>query len=111
MEEGSSAVKPPAWTFLSNHAHVLVCLARNPDIRLREVAEQVGITERAVFKIVTELEEVGVIRRTRAGRRNHYDIDPSVALRHPLEAERTVGSLLAMVLERAEARRLGIAKR
>lgn len=88
-EAGSS------WNFLSNHAHVLVCLARDPDVRLRDVAVAVGITERAVFKIVTELEEAGVIRRTREGRRNHYDIDRSAKLRHPLEADRTVGSLLA----------------
>ncbi len=87
-----------SWTFLSNHAHVLVCLARDPDARLREVAERVGITERAVHRIITELEEGGVIRRSRSGRRNHYDIDLSATMRHPLEAECTVGSLLGPLL-------------
>lgn len=97
-----------SWTFLSNHAHVLVCLARDSDARLRDVASLVGITERAVHRIVTELEEGGVITRTRAGRRNHYEIQPSAALRHPMESHRTVGGLLIMLLEPAEARRLGL---
>ena len=97
-----------SWTFLSNHAHVLVCLGRDPDIRLRDVAEQVGMTERAVFKIVSELEESGVITRIREGRRNHYEIDTTVTLRHPLEQDRTVSSLLKMLLDPAQARRLGL---
>jgi predicted transcriptional regulator of viral defense system len=101
----------PTWTFLSNHAHVLVCLARDPHTRLRDVAEQVGITERAVFKIVTELETAGVITRIREGRRNHYELDPSARLRHPTEAQCTVGGLLSMLLDPAEARRLGIGGR
>ena len=103
-----SAAPGRSWTFLSNHAHVLVCLARDPDTRLRDVADEVGITERAVIKIVGELEECGVITRCREGRRNHYEIDPSIRLRHPVEENRTVGSLLEMVLEPAEARRLGL---
>jgi Mn-dependent DtxR family transcriptional regulator len=98
----------PTWTFLSNHAHVLVCLARDPHTRLRDVAERVGITERAVFKIVTELEGAGVIQRIREGRRNRYEIDPSQQLRHPVEQLRTVGSLLSMLLDPADARRLGL---
>lgn len=94
MENLPDGADSGSWTFLSNHAHVLVCLARDPDVRLREVAVAVGITERAVFKIVTELEAAGVIRRSREGRRNHYDINRSAKLRHPLEAARSVGSLL-----------------
>lgn len=97
-----------AWTFLSNHAHVLVCLARDPDMRLRDVADLVGLTERGVHRIVTELEDAGVVRRIREGRRNHYEIDPDVALRHPLESARSVGSLLQSLLEPDEARRLGL---
>jgi DNA-binding transcriptional ArsR family regulator len=97
-----------SWTFLSNHAHVLVCLARNPDTRLRDVASEVGITERAVHKIISELEAAGVVSRIRDGRRNHYELDISVPLRHPLENNRTVGSLLEMLLERGEAKRLGL---
>jgi len=98
----------PSWMFLSNHAHVLVCLARDPDTRLRDVALQVGITERGVSKIVAELEAGGVIERVKEGRRNHYEIDGGVALRHPLESSRTVGMLLEMLLERGEAKRLGL---
>jgi DNA-binding transcriptional ArsR family regulator len=97
----TSRATPPApvsgWTFLSNHAHVLVCLARNADARLREVAADVGITERAVQKIVRDLEEAGVVRRRREGRRNRYDVNGDVALRHPLESHRTVGALLELV--------------
>jgi DNA-binding Lrp family transcriptional regulator len=94
------------WTFLSNHGHVLVCLALDPDSRLRDVAVRVGITERAVQKIVNDLEEEGVISRERTGRRNAYRLDVNVPLRHPLEAHRTVGSLLSMVLERAAVKRI-----
>lgn len=85
------------WTFLSNHAHVLVCLAREPDIRLRDVAENVGITERAVLKIVSELERAGVVTRTREGRRNHYSVHKDVRLRHSLECDRTIGDLLSIL--------------
>lgn len=95
-----------AWTFLSNHAHVLVCLARDPDARLRDIAQAVGVTERAVHRIVTELEEAGVIERMRDGRRNHYEIYPDANLRHPLEETCTVKALLGMVAGPAVARRL-----
>ena len=109
QEEPAPAVeKKGSWTFLSNHAHVLVCIARDPDTRLRDVAAQVGLTERGVFKIVTELEENGVITRHRAGRRNHYEINPAIQLRHQLESNRTVGSLLEMVLEPDEMARIGL---
>jgi len=88
-----------SWNFLSNHAHVLLCLATGQDPTLREIAERVGITERATFRIVTELEEAGVIERTRCGRRNHYEIRYDHPLRHALERHCTVGQLLAMVTE------------
>lgn len=99
------------WTFLSNYAHVLVCLARDPDARLRDIAEEVGITERAVHRLVSELEHAGVIHRTREGRRNHYEIDTAVSLRHPMEADKTVGDLLAALLERKAANALGLPRR
>ena len=86
------------WTFLTNHSHVLICLARDPQARLRDVATQVGITERAVQKIVQDLERAGVVERQRAGRRNHYRIHRDRPLRHAVEGHRTVGELLAMVL-------------
>ena len=100
-----------SWTFLSNSAHVLVCLARDPDMTLREVGDMVGVTERAVHRLVSELEAAGVITRFREGRRNHYEIDLSVPLRHPLESDKTVGDLLAALLSKAEARTLGLRAR
>ncbi|MFG0284994.1 MAG: helix-turn-helix transcriptional regulator [Phycisphaerales bacterium JB039] len=86
----------PGWTFLTNHSHVLVCLHRDPHIRLREVAEMVGITERAVQRIVLDLELGGVISRHREGRRNVYQVHVDSHLRHPIEAHRTVGDLLQL---------------
>jgi DNA-binding IclR family transcriptional regulator len=94
-----------SWTFLSNHAHTLICLARQPDAVLREVAAEVGITERAIHNIISDLEASGVLARVRQGRRNHYIIEMDSPLRHPLEAHCTLGQLVAMVAERP-ARRL-----
>jgi DNA-binding IclR family transcriptional regulator len=105
----TAAAAPPSsrqWTFLSNHGHVLVCLARDPRARLRDVAVAVGITERAVQKILADLAAAGVIERHREGRRNRYRLHTDRPLRHPLEAHRSVAALLGMVLERAELRRL-----
>lgn len=95
----------PGWTFLSNHTHVLVCLAADGDLTLREVAARVGVTERAVQRIVADLELAGVLERTRDGRRNTYRIDATVPLRHPLESHCRIGNLLAMVTQ-APARRV-----
>lgn len=86
------------WTFLTNHAHVLICLAADPQMKLRDVAGRVGITERAVQKIVADLEDAQVITRERHGRCNHYRIHPQRPLRHPIEAHRQVQDLLSMVL-------------
>ena len=85
------------WTFLSNHGHVLVCLANDSQMRLRDVAENVGITERAVQRIVLDLEQAGVLSRERQGRRNRYRIDAVQPLRHPIEQQHTVGELVAAV--------------
>lgn len=81
------------WTFLTNHAHVLLCIAENPRLRLREIAERVGITERSAQAIVTDLEEGGYVRRRRVGRRNEYELDLTRPLRHPLEAHHEIGEL------------------
>ena len=89
--------KSTSWTFLTNHSHVLICLALQPDMLLREVAQKVGITERAVQKIVLELEEGGVLVRERVGRRNHYTIKEGRSLRHSVEGHRRVKDLLDMV--------------
>lgn len=87
------------WTFLSNHAHVLLLLARDPEIRLRDVADVVGITERAVQRIVADLEEGRYIERERIGRRNRYRVHPEMPLRHPIEAHRRIASLIALVVD------------
>jgi DNA-binding transcriptional ArsR family regulator len=89
--------KTGSWTFLSNHGHVLVALSRDPRARLREVADAVGITERAVLLILSDLEEERIVERIREGRRNRYVLHLDAPLRHPLEAHRTVGELVAMV--------------
>jgi DNA-binding Lrp family transcriptional regulator len=93
----STPTPRPGWTFLSNHAHVLVYLGRDPRARVREVGEAVGITERAVLSILADLEEEGIVERIREGRRNRYVLHRDAALRHPLEEHRTVGELLRMV--------------
>lgn len=85
------------WTFLTNHSHVLVLLHDDPDIVLREVAAIVGITERAVQKIIQDLEAAGIIERERVGRRNRYTVLVDQPLRHPIEAHRNIGDLLALI--------------
>lgn len=86
-----------SWTFLTNHTHVLVCISRDPDVTMRAIAEQVGITERAVQRIVGELEEAGYLTRTRDGRRNEYTLDTVAPLRHPLERGTRLQDLLAVL--------------
>jgi predicted transcriptional regulator len=85
------------WTFLTNHAHVLIALSANPDLVLREVALRVGITERGVQRIVQDLEDDGFIRRDKVGRKNHYQVLTDQPLRHPIEAHRTIGDLLKLI--------------
>ena len=94
------------WNFFSNYAHVLVCLAENSDARLRDVAVRVGITERTTLRLVTHLEEAGILTRLKIGRRNSYVIDPDKRLRHPIESHRTVGDLLATILSGSEYKKL-----
>lgn len=89
--------RKPAWTFLSNHAHVLICLAEDSGMRLRDVAVSVGITERAVQRIVGELEVAQILKKERHGRRNQYLICKDKPLRHPLEEHCSVGALLSML--------------
>jgi DNA-binding Lrp family transcriptional regulator len=99
----NSKVKPAAplapWTFLTNHAHVLLCISADAGIRMRDVAEQVGITERAVQRIVSDLEDAGYVQRVKAGRRNQYAVHASLPLRHPIERHRTIASLIALIAE------------
>ncbi|MDH6238319.1 winged helix-turn-helix domain-containing protein [Cryobacterium sp. CG_9.6] len=83
------------WTFLTNHAHVLLCVSENPNTRLRDIADMVGVTERAAQRIISELEEAGYLERVREGRRNSYLLNPAMPLRHPLDSDHRIGELLA----------------
>jgi DNA-binding MarR family transcriptional regulator len=93
---GVKPAKRHVWTYLSNHAHVLIAVAKEPEARVRDLAELVGITERAVLQILADLEASGSIERTREGRRTRYHINPNVPLRHPLEAHRNVSDILRL---------------
>jgi len=92
------------WTFLSNHGHVLVCLADDPDMLLKDVASNIGITERAVQQIVADLEGARVITRHREGRRNRYVVRREVRFRHPLEAGLRVGDFIDLSRRRPRLR-------
>ncbi|MFN8526795.1 MAG: winged helix-turn-helix domain-containing protein [Chloroflexota bacterium] len=85
------------WMFLSNHGHVLICVLRNPEILLREVAQRVGVTERAAQRIVSDLERSGYVTRERIGRRNRYTVHAELPLRHPLHAHLTIGQLFEIL--------------
>lgn len=99
MANGRTAEESsPKWTFLTHHTHVLMLLSEDPDLRLRECAEKVGITERAVQNIVSDLEDVGALSRQREGRRNHYVIHRDQPLPNPIESRCVVGDLLVMSL-------------
>jgi hypothetical protein len=87
----------PGWTFLTNHAQVLVCIARDPGVRLRDIGERVGITERATHRIVAELADAGYISRERNGRRNHYTINTHLPLPDTIAREQNVGQLLEIL--------------
>jgi hypothetical protein len=89
----------PSWTFLTNHAQVLVCIAHDAGIRLRDIGERVGITERAAHRIVAELATAGYITRRRDGRRNHYTINAHFPLPDPIAREQNVGELLEILVE------------
>lgn len=87
----------PGWTFLTNHAHVIVAISREPELRQREIADLVGITEGAVQRILHELQADGYVGRERVGRRNRYHVRSNRPLRHPLEHPHTVGDILRSV--------------
>jgi DNA-binding IclR family transcriptional regulator len=89
-----SSTEPKTWTFLTNHAQVLLCFAQDPDVRLRDVAERVGITERATQRILAELVEAGYVKTTRVGRRNSYTVDHEHAMRHRAQLGHEIGTLL-----------------
>ena len=84
----------PSWTFLTNHAHVMVALSRDSDLRQRDLSYAIGITPGAVQKIIDDLEAAGYLRREKIGRRNRYEVIADEPLRHPLEGDHTIGEIL-----------------
>jgi DNA-binding IclR family transcriptional regulator len=90
----------PEWTFLSNHAHVLICISQQPDIRLSEVADLVGIRERSVHRIVHELSESGYVSVSKVGRNNVYEVHLDLPLRHPLEATHSIRAIVSPLLKK-----------
>jgi predicted transcriptional regulator len=91
------------WRFVTNHTQVLLCIARNPNVRLRDVAAHVGITERAAQRILGDLIEAGFVERERQGRRNQYAINRGVEMRHPAQLGREIGDLLDLLALPAQA--------
>jgi DNA-binding transcriptional ArsR family regulator len=89
-----------SWTFLTNHARVLLCISRDPGIRLREIAGAVGVTERSAYGIVQDLAEAGYIIKEKDGRRNRYRVETDLPLPEPSSQERTVGEVLALLVGR-----------
>lgn len=98
-ETGIGAHDRSPWRFLSNHAQVLLCIDRDPNVRLRDVAETVGITERAVQRIVGDLVDSGYVNIERLGRRNHYTVNRDVSMRHPAQTNTEIGELLDLLTE------------
>jgi DNA-binding transcriptional regulator LsrR (DeoR family) len=97
MNMKNTDTKLENWTFFSNNAHVLVCLTHSPQPTTREIAVQVGITERAVQRIVTRLISAGVVKVKKEGRRNSYELDVNQRLRHPLESHKTIGEFIQLI--------------
>ncbi len=104
----SSTAQARHWTFLTNHAQVLLCLAGDPDIRVRDIAQLVGITERAAQRILGELVDAGYVEAEKVGRRNRYSVDRGHAMRHNAQRGYEIGALLdALALTRASRERSG----
>ena len=92
-------VKKSNWTFLTNHAHVLLCLAKSSSMRIRDLALEVGITERAVQRIIAELIDEGYVSRLKEGRRNIYKLQTKKPLKHPVEAHKNIKDLVQLIFE------------
>ena len=93
----SSPEQEKTWRFLSNHTQVLLCIQRDPDARFRDIAERVGITERAAQRIVADLITSGYVESERIGRRNHYRVNPDIAMRHPAQEGHDIGEVLRLL--------------
>lgn len=94
----SSSNNKTPWTFLTNHSHVLLCLVDDPEMRMRDIAIKVGITERAVQRIISDLADDGYIKRIKEGRCNHYKINTEKHLRHEIEKDNTLEELINLIL-------------
>jgi hypothetical protein len=101
MSSGHPDEKP--WRFVTSHTQVLLCIARNPEIRIRDVARLAGITERAAQRIIADLVEAGYLERMRVGRRNHYVVKDELKMRHPLQETHEIGELLELLLNESES--------
>jgi hypothetical protein len=93
---GEGHADDKVWTFLTNHARVLICIARTPRARVRDIADEIGITERTTQMIISDLEEAGYLTRSRTGRRNVYTVNPDQPFRHPVEADHDVQGLISL---------------
>jgi hypothetical protein len=100
--KSSSGDSPRHWSLVTNHGHVLACIAADPDARLRDIAETVGITERTTAQIVRDLEQAGYLTKTRVGRRNRYEIDGERTIRSPRVPAMTIGQLLGLLVQTLE---------
>lgn len=100
MVKKKTPTEAAEWTFLSNHAHVLICIARQPDIRLSELADLVGIQERTAHRIIHELSDAGYVSVTKVGRNNVYEIDLNHPLRHPLESDHDIREIIFPLLKK-----------
>jgi DNA-binding MarR family transcriptional regulator len=96
-EENSTENSTKPWRFVTNHTQVLLCIARDPDTRLRDIAETVGITERAVQRIVVDLMESGFVTRERVGRRSRYTLNREARMRHPAQFDHEIGEMLDLL--------------
>ncbi len=99
MHQDTEDTNESGWTFLTNHAHVLICLAETPSLRVRDIAEKVGITERAVQHIIADLDQSGYLDRVKNGRRNLYQIFSEKNLRHPIESHKDIAGLINFIQE------------
>lgn len=96
----SQTLEIPGWTFLTNHGHVFIQLSMNPESRVRDIADAVGITERSTLSILSDLERDGFISVERVGRRNTYKVNPNKSFRHPNEAQKPIGALMKIFLQK-----------
>lgn len=102
----STSIESKPWTFVTNHAAVLLCIASDPRIRMRDIADRVGITERAAQRIVADLVDEGYVKRRRVGRRNLYEVEPARQMRHRLARHREIGAFIELMLDGLDLERL-----